>query len=502
MPSEGARRSPRSKTGSLSPLLVPLFVTMLIRVRSNVGVWRIEGLDDSATVGDVLAGIARTRPHVVYTAPLSSDPACRHELPPGVPLRNQGIGHGSMIHCRVDPATTVDVSAPPPSSSSAMMDEDGGGGNKAETAKKPNSNMRRVIGKDGQIQLVPTSEAPAEQERGFRPGMLPLRDMKMQWTLNDFIALDSQFEFKIQRQEDAFCREVSLDKPSIEEFQAYLQKFLFQRKRFGFLYGHFVKANEEDEKPTKVRVEAIYEPPQQVDNEAAEGFVVEDDPKEAIVEQIATGLGLQKVGWIFGHEAREPGHVLSAAEIIMTAEYQLEAAQGVEQTPFVTVTVAPKPDGTVGVEAFQVSTQCMAMVAEEALEIGEDPKVCMVNKTFTAIQEGKPSPTVDNNFFITVVPIAQHTSPTLIAEFPRANRDVDDRTPSSDEMRKQLQKSGTAGWTFEDRLSDFNLLVYLSDLLDVNADLPKICAAIQNKQPIDDGYKILIKSMAGMNGSY
>ena len=54
---------------------------MLVRVRSNVGVWRVEELNDNnATVSDVLEGIARTRPHVVYEQPLSSDPACKSPL--------------------------------------------------------------------------------------------------------------------------------------------------------------------------------------------------------------------------------------------------------------------------------------------------------------------------------------------------------------------------------------------------------------------------------------
>ena len=324
--------------------------------------------------------------------------------------------------------------------------------------------------------------------------------------VTDFVAMDSQYEFKIQRQESAICKQVSLDVPSITNFQTYLQRFGFQRKRFAFLYGSFVPVDKDDKAPCpmKARVEAIYEPPQEVDSEAAEGFVALDDERENRVNQIAQMLGLQKIGWVFGHESRAKGYTLSAAEIIMAAEFQLEAASGVNETPFVTVTVAPAPDGTVSVEAFQVSQQCMAMVAEEALEVDErDPKVCVVNETFTAIQEGKESKTVENSFFLTVVPIVQHTSELFVAEFPHLNRDLDDRTPSNDEMKRQLQKSGTAGWTFVDRLADFNLLLFLSQFVDVDADLPKICAAIVDRSvPLDDGYKLIIKSLAGMEGSY
>ena len=221
------------------------------------------------------------------------------------------------------------------------------------------------------------------------------------------------------------------------------------------------------------------------------------------VEEIAKLLGLQKVGWIFGHPPREDGIVLTAAEVVMAAELQLEAADGVEETPFVTIKVGQGKDGNVGVEAFQVSQQCMAMVAEEALEISTDPGVCQINETFTAIQEGKESKTIDNNFFLTVVPIVQHTSEVFVSQFPRVNRDLDDRMPSKDEMKRQLSKSGTSGWTFIDLLSDFNLLIYMTQHLDINADFPKICQSVTNRDvPLDDGYKIIIASMAGLDGAY
>jgi nuclear protein localization protein 4 homolog len=368
----------------------------------------------------------------------------------------------------------------------------------------------------------------------------------MAWTLNDFIALDSQYEFKIQRQEHAICQQVSIDVKSISNFQSYVQQFRFTRKRYGFLYGTYVNTTtsttntknnattttattttspmdiEGDDKPQKhhrrVIVEAIYEPPQEMDTTSAEGWIPMNDPHENQVQQMATMLGLQKVGWIFCHEARDKGYVLSSAEVIMAAEYQLEAADGVNETPFVTIVVSPEQSSTnndnnsnnnnnnmvVKVEAYQVSQQCMAMVAEQALEVNAiDPKQCMVNETFTAIQEGKPSKTIENNFFLTVVPIVQHTSETFIADFPYLNRDVDTRTPSHDEMKKQLSQSGKAGWTFVDRLADFNLLIYLSDYLDIKTDFPNICRTIVDRtNDLDDGYKLIIKSLAGMDGSY
>ena len=49
---------------------------MLVRVRTNVGIWRVDGLDPStATTLSILNGIQIERPVVEYNAPLSFDPA-------------------------------------------------------------------------------------------------------------------------------------------------------------------------------------------------------------------------------------------------------------------------------------------------------------------------------------------------------------------------------------------------------------------------------------------
>ena len=144
--------------------------------------------------------------------------------------------------------------------------------------------MKRIIDKDGQIKLVPSNEVRSlADDKGFRRGMMPLRDIKMAWTLSEFEAMDSQFVFKIKRQEQAICSQVSLDSPSIQNFQSYLQRFQFARKRFAFLYGKFEIS--EDSGTKKTIVEAIYEPPQEPDSDAAEGFEQLEDPLE---EKVST----------------------------------------------------------------------------------------------------------------------------------------------------------------------------------------------------------------------
>mmetsp|Transcript_1923 Transcript_1923/g.5068 ORF Transcript_1923/g.5068 Transcript_1923/m.5068 type:complete len:453 (-) Transcript_1923:249-1607(-) len=76
---------------------------MIIRVRSDAGLWRVADLDeDSATGADVLLRIDESiRPGLTYGRPLSFDPLCARPVDLGRTLREQGLGHGSMIYCRV-----------------------------------------------------------------------------------------------------------------------------------------------------------------------------------------------------------------------------------------------------------------------------------------------------------------------------------------------------------------------------------------------------------------
>ena len=108
----------------------------------------------------------------------------------------------------------------------------------------------------------------------------------------------------------------------------------FQQIRVGYLYGNFeeyreptaaqlaaAKVEEEIKRSSKkdanddsaadplevnkcasVRVELIYEPPQ---NNTDSSFELLEDPMADQVEAVATALGLVKVGWVIAHPLRE-----------------------------------------------------------------------------------------------------------------------------------------------------------------------------------------------------
>lgn len=104
------------------------------------------------------------------------------------------------------------------------------------------------------------------------------------------------------------------------------------------------------------------------------------------VEEIAGLFGLKKVGWIFGHPPREEGFIFSGEEILTAAELQLEAADGVEDTTFVTVKVTVDSDGQAEFNAFTLSKQAMEV------RIGENIWRFSATNSNTARYARSPNP--------------------------------------------------------------------------------------------------------------
>ena len=184
---------------------------MLIRVRTNAGLWRIPNLTASSTVADLLHAIALVRPSVEYTSSLCSDAACKNPLVTSgeegsKTLVELGLQNGSMVYCGVVPETCAEAKLPAAAAEGAGSNAAGGSAD-APTSSitsatgSSSATMKRVIGKDGSIRLVPADETDANggdaDGRGFRKGQMALRDMKMQWTLAEFTAMDDQYVFKV-----------------------------------------------------------------------------------------------------------------------------------------------------------------------------------------------------------------------------------------------------------------------------------------------------------------
>ena len=181
-----------------------------------------------------------------------------------------------------------------------------------------------------------------------------------------------------------------------QDFDSFCTQLQYKKYRGAWLYGKFVKMlkdsklKAEEEKPAydsrgrkskvkakrimegenedlQVRVDCLYEPPQNCTNETLELL---EDPNEEHVEAMARALGLERVGFVFAHPSnRNLKDVrFHSNEIMLCAENQLLAGDEKMESPFVTVKCFRNEENNVEFEAFQMSKQCLEMVAEEALQ--------------------------------------------------------------------------------------------------------------------------------------
>ena len=94
--------------------------------------------------------------------PFTLDPGGSKPLLDSASISQTGLVNGDMIYAMIDVEHTIfrDTAHP----------------------------IMKTIAKDG---TIVATEGP-DDTKGFRRGMPSLRDMKMQWTLNQFIAMDEQ----------------------------------------------------------------------------------------------------------------------------------------------------------------------------------------------------------------------------------------------------------------------------------------------------------------------
>ncbi len=63
-----------------------------------------------------------------------------------------------------------------------------------------------------------------------------------------------------------------------------------------------------------------------------------------------------------------------------------------------------------------------------------------------------------------------------------------------------INRVGREGWTMNAIIADFQFLLYLTEYLGIHDDIPLLCrSAIDKTVPLDDGYQLLLRSIAGMS---
>jgi len=324
-------------------------------------------------------------------------------------------------------------------------------------------------------------------------------------TMDDLIAQQT----RIERQEQSDCTSLSVDRNAANAFQSYLNQLAFHKKRMGWMYGTIDDAN-------NVRVDAIYEPPQEGDD--VQVFEEDDGGRHlAKADAVAAALGMRRVGLIFSQglvdSDDEIDFTVNAAELTLMAK--CAAAEGMDKT-FVTAVVKPErnvDDGQVSVsfEAFQCSRQCVDIYTKgwfapmEAYdeekegagsgsdEDGDGVDVGRTKFTQDVVHTGKDVREVENDFFLCVVKILDHEGP-FTSTFPIENRLI---PQGVSELREHLAQGKSVGKPYVKRISDYHLLLFLSRHMD-SGDIALLAEAVRSGSPVQDGYQLIIDAMCGL----
>jgi len=298
-------------------------------------------------------------------------------------------------------------------------------------------------------------------------------------------------QIRIERQEQPKVASVSFDRHAADVFQAYVRTALaFSIKRGGILYGIVDEAD-------NVKVEFIYEPPQEG---SADQLVLERcTEEEQKVDFVAELLGYKKLGWIISQSTKERDFILSTGEVRQMAAMQDEL--GERSVTAVVSFDSSQEGGHVHFEAYQCSQQCGKLWKDGWLEPDQeehngvmkmrnpkDPK-----DRNPVIVAGKDVAEVDNDFFLCPVKILDHTGP-LSCTFPVENRLL---PQGKTELKKHLQEQPSR--TYVQRLSDFHVLLYLAKQCQLDdSDVALLCKAVRCQEPVLEGYRVIIDSIAGL----
>ncbi|KAG7570880.1 MPN domain [Arabidopsis thaliana x Arabidopsis arenosa] len=314
------------------------------------------------------------------------------------------------------------------------------------------------------------------------PPVTPAGSFGRKMTVDDLIAR----QMRVTRQETSHCDSVSFDRDCANAFQHYVNDSLaFAVKRGGFMYGTVTEEGQ-------VEVDFIYEPPQQ--GTEANLILMRDADEEKRVDAIAMGLGMRKVGFIFNQTVMQDKteYTLSNAEVLQAVELHAESELQEWVTAVVKLEVNEDGGADVHFEAFQMSDMCIRLFKEEWFETeimpDDDPKLSKMKKE--VVVGVKDLKEVDNDFFLVLVRILDHQGP-LSSAFPIENRSS--RATMRD-LKTHLDRAKSL--PLVKKMSDFHLLLFVAQFLDVSSDVPALAECVRLQSPVPEGYALLIESMA------
>lgn len=402
--------------------------------------------------------------------------------------------------------------------------------------------------------------APAEDARArYKAEVAKWRGRGMSMAVLE--ALEA-LKFKIKAPEgDSAAASVSVDSAAAQSFQQYLASTGFGQQRYGVLYGTEVPAPSKavaedaeegggsgagmdtsadgggrdgaggassavdaaplkgDSPPKDVRVEVIYEPPQMGDGETyrlgeessdgdskgagdghgGSGCGAASVDMDSRAERLAGWLGLRQVGIVFS--ARPRRCLLSGRDVAVVAEAMLSVERrygAAAAASFVAIVVTLAEDGQTLFEAYQISEQAVAMVRAGVVKPATEQKpnsgkLLTLEPVFV---EGKEVTAIHTEFFLVNVRIRAHDG-WLRSAFPVESRELAPQTVG------HMGRALDTGMPFYRRVSDFHLLLFLSNMLDMDVDMPRLAAAVAQQReltPDEDGYRLMIEAIANPSG--
>jgi len=257
-----------------------------------------------------------------------------------------------------------------------------------------------------------------------------------------------------------------------------------------------------------VQVHAIYEPPQECTSDSA--VLQGDEQGEAKLAKVAAMLNLVRVGVVIAHPARE--YVFAVDELILASKLHAEAVRLDPEGGQRFITMKARPvletetdiEGVATIEAYQVTDQCVELVGREAFSQSKtDPRVAKTAKDCVFIVEKKEQRKATVEMFVArVFDIQRPLGGAPFASFLGSGFAVENRPTELQDANAMASylRTRRGREPFLKTVSDLHFLLFLANFLDLNTDLPVLCAKIVDGQADElDGFQMMINCYAGLD---
>eukprot|EP00933_Yihiella_yeosuensis_P028245 TRINITY_DN22066_c0_g1_i1.p1 TRINITY_DN22066_c0_g1~~TRINITY_DN22066_c0_g1_i1.p1 ORF type:complete len:507 (+),score=106.69 TRINITY_DN22066_c0_g1_i1:127-1647(+) len=497
-----------------------------VRLVSPAGRSRIS-ISATATFGELQEEVSKRTGVAAGEQRFSLDPGGSQAVsgPSGTPISQLGIVNGTQLHLtnkEASIAAQVLTKVPVPVEPEAPISKDGAAGTGSGSASSSSaaaasgggassssSNSAPAVGPDGK-KAPPKFETFDAFLRNRRydtaslPGSQKFVTGRVQ--KGGQIKIPPAVSIKQQpyRHIDTFS---VINVEEVQNFIGYWHSVLLENamQRSGWIYGYYLEDKNYDE-GTRVIVEGIYEPPQEMIGEFARPLP--DDPNLARVDKIAEALGLERVGWIFTTLPLEDDTLLSPEEVCHIAKLQNEHSTDCHFTKYTLskfVSCAVRPDasmgGNPGINPFMVSEQACAMIRDGIMTSHpSDNRAVLVREAEKNelipdfCVEGKPNKKILTDFFVVRVNDTapkKHQRMFTHAEFPRENRQT--HPQRREDIKKYFSRIAKSepSWS---KFADFHLLIYIAQEIDELTAI-EIAKCVRDREEVPDGVTFLINQL-------